>query len=295
MTAADWRLAFLARHRLPEGYLDTARRYFDPLAARLASAAGGIRSLLVGVNGSQGSGKSTLCDYLRAALEQEHGLTAIALSLDDFYLTRDERSALARSVHPLLRTRGVPGTHDMRLLGDILSALAGPARSSLAVPRFDKASDDRAPEARWTRVKTPLRVVLLEGWCLGAHAVPDPALDVPINELEASEDARGVWRRYSNRALAAHFEPLYERIGFWVMLAAPGFEQVPGWRREQEAKLRARRGAGAGLMDERALERFVAHFERYTRQCLSHLPGRVNVLLQLDADRHIIEARGLES
>lgn len=295
MTAAPWRLAFLARHALPEGYLDTARRYFDPLAARLAREAGGASSLLVGLNGSQGSGKSTLCEYLCAALEREHGLSAIALSLDDFYLTRDQRSALAHSVHPLLRTRGVPGTHDMRLLGDTLSALAGPARSALAVPRFDKASDDRAPAAQWTRVQTPLRVVLLEGWCLGARPVPEPVLQVPVNEFEAGEDQRGIWRRYSNRALAAHFEPLYARIDFWVMLAAPGFERVLDWRREQEARLRARRGAGAGLMDERALRRFVAHFERYTRQCLSELPEQVDVLLQLDADRNIIEARGLES
>lgn len=295
MTAVPWRVAFLARHRLPEAYLGTARRYFDPLAARLAREAGGARSLLVGVNGSQGSGKSTLCDYLCAALEREHGLTAIALSLDDFYLTREQRSALARSVHPLLRTRGAPGTHDMRLLGDILTALAGPAQPSLAVPRFDKADDDRAPAARWTRVKTPVRVVLLEGWCLGAHSVPEPELDVPINAFEAGEDERGIWRRHGNRELAAHFEPLYARIDFWVMLAAPGFERVLDWRREQEAKLRARRGAGAGLMGGRALERFVAHFERYTRQCLSDLPERVNVLLQLDADRNIIEVRGLES
>ena len=163
------------------------------------------------------------------------------------------------------------------------------------MPRFDKASDDRAPAAQWTRVQTPLRVVLLEGWCLGARSVPEPVLQVPVNEFEAGEDERGIWRRHSNRALAAHFEPLYARIDFWVMLAAPGFARVLDWRREQEARLRARRGSGAGLMDERALRRFVAHFERHTRQCLSELPEHVDVLLQLDADRNIIEARGLES
>ncbi len=296
MNKRSWRGEFLQEQRLPEAYLSTAERYFDPLAKQIARRVEASRTLIVGVNGSQGSGKSTLCDYLCQALEADYDLTSIALSLDDFYLTRAEREALASEVHPLFLTRGVPGTHDLPLLAAILEALSQRAEVEVAVPRFDKAADDRAPVDRWTMIRSPVQVVMVEGWCLGARAVPDTELNTPLNTLEVQEDPQGIWRRYSNQQLLEHYESLYRRIDYWVMLAAPGFEQVLQWRSEQEAKLRdAVAGAGAGLMDDAALQRFVAHFERHTRQCLKSLPESVDVLLQLNAKRNIIEARGLES
>ena len=57
--------------------------------------------LIVGVSGSQGSGKSTLCRTLEVLLREGHGLNAATLSLDDLYLTvlkpasRKERSPTA--------------------------------------------------------------------------------------------------------------------------------------------------------------------------------------------------------
>ena len=294
----SWQRAFLDAQRLPKAYLAVATEFFEPLATCLAvrHAARGA-TLLVGVNGSQGSGKSTLCAYLGATLRETHGLQAVDLSLDDFYLTRREREVLATTVHPLLRTRGVPGTHDLLLLNRTLSALASPSTSAVKVPRFDKAEDDRHPEAAWPAVDAPLDIVLLEGWCLGARAVDDEALEAPINALERAEDEDGRWRRYVNSSLKRDYEPLYSRVDAWVMLAAPGFEQVLRWRTEQEEKLRAVRGAagGAGLMDAMQLRRFVDHFERVTRQCLQTLPTQTDVLLQLDAGRNIIGARGLET
>lgn len=294
--AEPWQKAFLEEHRLPAAYLDTAGRYFDPLVERLRRAsAAASGSLRVALNGSQGSGKSTLCAYLRAALEKRHGLPCVDLSLDDFYLTRAEREVLAARVHPLLRTRGVPGTHDVTLLRHTLKALAGSDRGDVAVPRFDKACDDRAPHDAWTRVPGPTAVVLLEGWCLGARAVADAELVAPLNDLERDEDPEAIWRRYANQCLREEYEPLYDDFDLWLMLVAPGFEQVLAWRTEQENKLRAATGGqGAGLMGDAELHRFVTLFERHTRQCLARLPETVDVLLRLDAQRHIIATRGLK-
>src|SRR4051812_33755031 len=70
---------------------------------------------ILGISGLQGSGKSTLATELIDAARRR-GWSAVSLSLDDVYLTRAERESLARAVHPLLRTRGVPGTHDLTLL-----------------------------------------------------------------------------------------------------------------------------------------------------------------------------------
>jgi len=299
--AADgWRDALLERHRLDAVYLDTARTWFDPLARTLAAyQRDANRPVLVGLNGCQGSGKTTLCDYLCCALTREYALPTVALSLDDFYLTRAERQVLASSVHPLLATRGVPGTHDMDLLHQTLVSLLHPsARGPVAIPRFDKAADDRKPRADWEHVGLPLRIVLLEGWCLGARPEPAAALAAPINPLERDEDPEGRWRGYVNEVLEHRFQPLYTLVDQWIMLRAPSFDCVFDWRREQERKLAATVAPqqATGLMGDVALRRFIQHYERLTRQCLGELPARVDHLFRLDRERRITGYRhGAES
>src|ERR1700754_3502812 len=157
-------------------------------AAAIAHAPG---PFVLGISGLQGSGKSTLASGLIAAA-REHGWGAVTLSLDDVYLTRGEREALAARVHPLLRTRGVPGTHDLSLLVATLDALAkaSPERP-VSLPRFDKGHDDRHPPASWPTVAEPPTLVILEGWCLGVEAVEDAALIEPVNALERDEDRDG--------------------------------------------------------------------------------------------------------
>ena len=106
------------------------------IEARLLDAVGSLAALhdrpdhipLIGIAGAQGSGKTTLA---RAAAER---LGAAHLSLDDVYLTRAERQALAREVHPLFAVRGPPGTHDLALLEGALAALRA-AEAQLAETR----------------------------------------------------------------------------------------------------------------------------------------------------------------
>ena len=292
---AGWEAAWLAAERLPPAYAEQAGRYFAPLADQLAALHRERgRPLLIAVNGSQGSGKSTCCAWLVQALREEHGLAALALSLDDFYLTRAERAALAATVHPLLATRGVPGTHDIALLRRTLGHLVGQAGTTVVhVPRFDKASDDRAPADRWDRVAAPVAVVLLEGWCLGARPQPADALAEPVNTLEATADRDGRWRRYVNAALRDSFLPLYKAVDRWVMLRAPSFDCVYRWRLEQEHKLRAKAGPGTAVMSDDEVARFVQYFERLTRHCLAELPDHMDVIFSLDHDRQIVNAEGL--
>src|SRR5687767_12770330 len=105
---ADWIDEFLRVERLPPAYRRTIETVHRPLAERIAARAERReRVLTVGICGPQGSGKSTLVMSLTKLLKAS-GLSAATLSLDDLYLTRDERSMLARRVHPLLLTRGVP-------------------------------------------------------------------------------------------------------------------------------------------------------------------------------------------
>src|SRR5262245_54933917 len=90
------------------------------LAARITSSTAPPK--LLAIAGAQGSGKSTLSRLLSDELVRL-GRRAVTFSLDDFYLTRREREALAAAVHPLLVTRGVPGTHDVDLCERILDRI----------------------------------------------------------------------------------------------------------------------------------------------------------------------------
>jgi D-glycerate 3-kinase len=237
---------------------------------------------ILGVSGLQGSGKSTLGAGLIGAASRR-GWGAVTLSLDDAYLTHAERLALADQVHPLLRTRGVPGTHDLILLASTLAALASASpRRPVSVPRFDKGHDDRYDEALWpTEAEVP-RLIVLEGWCLGVEPQGDDALVEPVNTLEREEDRDGTWRRWVNAQLAGYL-PIWRGIDALVVLAAPSWEVVERWRGEAEEPLRARGEPRA--MDAPALARFLQHYERLSRHALATLPAKADLLIPLDPDR----------
>ncbi len=245
----------------------------DAAAARAIEENWRGAPMVVGLAGAQGSGKSTMAPRLAGRLAAT-GLRAHVLALDDFYLTHDERAELARSVHPLLATRGVPGTHDIALLNGVLDSLL--AGSSAAVPRFDKTADDRAPDE--CQITGRVDVVLLEGWCIGARPQPAAALVDPVNALERDEDANGLWRQWVNARLATDYAALFARLAARILLRAPAFDVVLAWRTEQE---RALPSAG---MEISAIRRFVDHYERITRWMMEDEPA--DLVLDLDPARH---------
>ncbi len=233
------------------------------------------------VTGLQGSGKSTfaaqIADHAHAA-----GLRVAVVSLDDFYLTRVERKRLARDVHPLLATRGPPGTHDVALGCRVLDALRTGA--AVALPRFDKLGDDRLPDTAWPRVDGRVDLVLFEGWCLKAMPEEDGALVAPLNALERDEDPDGRWRRHCNDALRRDYAALWARIDALWFLQPPGFEIVRDWRWQQEQALVAREPGRIG-MDRAQLDRFIQHYERTSRHLLATLPAIADRVVSLDERR----------
>lgn len=250
-------------------------------------------ALVLGICGAQGSGKSTVAAAIARQLAL-CGQKAAVLSLDDLYLSRADRRTLARNIHPLFATRGVPGTHDVafgcRVIGDLVGGR--PTR----LPRFDKAVDDPMPVEHWPRIDSAVDVILFEGWCVGAVAQAGEDLLSPVNGLEAQEDRDGSWRRHVNAALEGRYSELFALIDRLVLIAAPAFEVVARWRREQEHALQREVTARPGHRDVRVMtddevDRFVAHYERLTRHILSEMPARADLVLRLDANRRIIADR----
>lgn len=238
-------------------------------------------TLIVGVNGAQGSGKSTLCELLRLTLSIGFNRRVVCLSIDDIYKTKQTRRQMAQNVHPLFQTRGVPGTHDVPLgLATLRALRAGTLPEPLSIPRFDKAQDDRAEPDSWPVVTGNADIVLFEGWCVGARPQPEDALIDPVNALEAAEDPDTVWRREVNRALAGEYAELFAELDALVMLRVPDFESIFRWRRQQEQALSRR-------MSEPELRRFIMHYERLTRYMLDEIPTRADLVLQLNRDHRI--------
>lgn len=276
-----WLDDFLAAERLPESFRLTVEQVCTPLADRAARLRQvRKRTVTLGLCGPQGSGKTAIAAASVKMLEAR-GLRAVALSLDDFYLSREVRLRLAKDVHPLLAVRGPPGTHEVKMAAATLDQLR--TRGKVTLPRFDKAADTRTPRGIWETLASPVDVVIFEGWCVGAVAQGQAALATPVNDLEREEDTDGVWRHYVNEQLDGPYQELFAKLNSLFLLQAPSFEVVVAWRTEQERKLRARSG-GAGMSDDE-IARFCAHYERLTRWIAAEMPQRAEWSVPLDADR----------
>lgn len=230
------------------------------------------RPVVIGISGAQGSGKSTLAALL-AQMFNTSGCSAAAVSLDDYYLSKAQRRQLADTVHPLLAQRGAPGTHNIaQALADAKAVLAG---KPVALPQFDKAIDE--PSA--TLAARVLDILIVEGWCLGVAAQTDAELATPVNELDATADANGRWRRYVNTQLAGPYAEYWQLLAPLIWLKAPDWDSVCRWRAKQEQKLWQSRGKG---MTEAELTQFMLPFQRLTQASWQQLPGSADHIIRLD-------------
>ncbi|MDO3387039.1 phosphoribulokinase [Gilvimarinus sp. SDUM040013] len=275
--------------------LDIARTlvaFYMPLAAYCAGHSGvDSPPFLLGVNGAQGTGKSTAAQVVQALLQTVYDKRVCAVSIDDLYLGRAARQTLSAHIHPLLATRGVPGTHDLPLALRLFKSLKESDASTVTrIPRFNKALDDCVAQSEWDCFTGKPDVIIFEGWCVGARPQRAGDLQAPVNNLEAHEDNDGAWRRYVNDCLR-DYQLLFDQIDLLVMLKAPSFDQVLEWRQLQEEKLRASLSAedlaNSKVMSADEIGRFIAHYERLTRWMLGEMPARADVLLTLGKDHQI--------
>ncbi|MDL0430308.1 hypothetical protein QPM17_04180 [Marinobacter sp. TBZ242] len=285
---------------LPDSYADTVKKTILPLAQHIHSLRKAREEpIIIGIHGAQGTGKSTLTEFLRELLTIHYRIPTASFSLDDLYLTRAEREQLAQSVHPLFITRGVPGTHDIALGQQVIDQLkaAGPDTETL-IPAFDKSRDDRCPRDQWPVFRGRAEVILIEGWCMGAvPAASEAELMEPVNELERAEDPEGTWRQYVNRCLKGEYSRFFSQVDSLIMLKAPSMECVLQWRTLQEHKLRERNryapkqggennetARPSRIMSDEEVVRFIMHYERITRASLEEMPARADCVINVGED-----------
>ena len=104
------------------------------------------KTQIIGLTGGQGSGKSTISNILKIILKESYNLETVIFSIDDFYKTLEEREVMSKKISPLFLTRGVPGTHDTKMLFNCIKKLKKTKFTKTTIPKFNKSFDNREPK-----------------------------------------------------------------------------------------------------------------------------------------------------
>ena len=275
----------LGNESIPLSYAnkDLLPSLYIPLASWLSKQK---KSFTLGVNGAQGSGKTTFSKILKQVLTNSFNKYVVIISIDDLYLTKSERLQLSKTTHPLLATRGVPGTHNIKIGLEIFKKLKYNDNYPVHIPTFNKAIDDRNDEHSWQTITEKPDIIIFEGWCVGAIAESEETLNSPINSLEENEDNNGKWREYVNNQLKNIYPEIFSEINELIMLKIPHYEKALEWRTLQEDKLKQSTQESIGL-NENEILRFTMHFERITRNTLKEMPARAKLVFEINSDHCI--------
>ena len=269
------------------------KSYLIPVCFWISKKANNKQPYFVGLAGGQGTGKTTISSLLEIILRKYFKLNVFKISIDDFYRTRKERFSLSKKVHPLLMTRGVPGTHDIKIMLDFFRKSKTKKFKSFKLPKFNKAIDDRCKKNQWYTIKKRPDVVIFEGWCVGARAEKNSTIKKSINSLEKTNDAQLIWRNYVNKQLKTKYKKLYDQLDCLVYLKAKNFSLLQKWRLIQEKKLwlkNKNKKTNNKIMSKGDVINFMQTYQRVTQNMFKFAPRYASIILNLNSNHQIKSA-----
>ena len=234
------------------------------------------------IAGSQGSGKSTLTAVLKLVLEKFYKKKVMLLSIDDYYLSKNKRLKLSKKIHPLLITRGVPGTHNIAALRkDIINFQK--KKFPIVAPLFNKLKDDISSKKK---IIKKAEILLLEGWCCGSTPINREYLFNNINHLESTLDKNKLWRQYYNSQLQKDYKKVFSLFDQQIYIKAPSFTYILKWRYAQE-KRNALKSKDKKFMKKTDLRKFIQHYEKLTKWMIKTMPAKADMLIKIDKNQKI--------
>ena len=245
------------------------------------------KTLFLGLSGGQGSGKTTIAGILKIILRKFFKRNVYTISIDDFYKTLNERNKMSQKIHPLFKTRGVPGTHDINLIRKFFTFIKRRKFKKFKTPKFDKSIDDRVKKEYWTSIKKRPEIIILEGWCVGAKPQSNFLIKNPINILEKQEDKNLIWRNYVNKKLKNEYKKIFSMIDHLIFIKVPNFNMVLKWRLLQERKLKKKSYLNKKIMSHAQIKRFVMFYERITLQMIKDLNKYASLVILLKKNHEI--------
>ena len=246
------------------------------------------KTKVIGLTGGQGTGKSTISNILKIILKEAYKLETVIFSIDDFYKTLNERKKISKKINKLFITRGVPGTHDTKMLFQCINNLKKNNFKKMIIPKFDKSIDDRCTKNKWSKVKKKPNIVIFEGWCVGATAQKNKDLNIPVNKLEKESDNKRIWRQKVNSELKKDYNKIFNLVDKLIFLKVPSFQYVFRWRLLQEKKLRIT-SKGNKTMNDKQIKNFVMYYERITKHMLKTLPKTADTVISID-EKHRLKS-----
>ena len=265
------------------------KSYLIPLCFWIANKTNKKKPLIIGFSGGQGTGKTTITSIISLILRKYFKLNVFKISIDDFYKTRYERKILSITKHPLLMTRGVPGTHDCKIIAQFFKKVKNKKFKQLKLPRFDKSIDDRCPKKLWYKINSRPDVVILEGWCVGAKAQKNSQIIKPINSLEKSKDLSLVWRKYVNDQLKKQYKNLFKQLNEIIYLRANSFKVLKEWRIKQEKRLwlKSKNKKNLRIMNKSDIINFMQTYQRITQNMFKDVPKYASIIMKLNSNHQI--------
>ena len=250
------------------------------------------RPYFVGLAGGQGTGKTTTSSLIMIILIKYFKLKVFRISIDDFYKTRKERINLSKKIHPMLLTRGVPGTHDINMMLNFFKNVKSKNFKRFKLPTFNKAIDDRFNKKHWYDLKDKPDVIIFEGWCVGAKSEKNNSLMKSINSMEKSRDQKKIWRRYVNQQLKTKYKKLYSQLNCLIFLKANNFKLLQKWRLKQERKLwlNSKKNSNLKIMNKEDVINFMQTYQRITQNMFKYMPKYASIILSLNSNHQIKSA-----
>jgi D-glycerate 3-kinase len=268
------------------------KSFLIPLCFWINKQANKKKPYFVGLAGGQGTGKTTTSSLLKIILIKFFKLKVFRISIDDFYKTRKERGNLSKRVHPMLMTRGVPGTHDINMMLSFFKKVKSRKFKSLKLPTFNKAIDDRFNKKYWYNLKDKPDVIIFEGWCVGAKSEKNNTLKKTINSMEKFKDQKKIWRKYVNYQLKSGYKKLYSQLNCLIYLKAQNFSLLQKWRLKQERKLwlNSKRKSNLKIMSKEDVLSFMQTYQRITQNMFKYMPQYASIILNLNTNHQIKSA-----
>lgn len=265
------------------------KSFLIPLCFWISKIKSSKRTIIIGLSGGQGVGKTTISSIISIILNKYFKYNVCNISIDDFYKTRKARELLSKTKHPLLLTRGVPGTHDVNLILKFLKKVKEKNFKKFKFPKFNKATDERNKIKDWNSLKSRPEIVILEGWCIGAKHQKYKQLIKSVNSTEKTFDKNLKWRKFVNLQLMTKYKKLFSQIDNYLYLNVSNFNLLKKWRVKQEKKLliNNKNKKNLKIMKTSEVLIFMQTYQRITEQMFKDMPKCASVIIKLNKNHQI--------
>ncbi len=238
-----------------------------PLADRIAEVHN-KGTTIVGLQGGQGTGKTTIVNFLKNELKKR-GYKVQSFSIDDFYKSLAERKKLSSNFPEntfYQISRGLPGTHRYKqLLATLKKIKTG---KPFKIPFFDKSlHKGRGDITKKTKkVSSKQDIVILEGWCVGIPYVSSENLRKICKKNKINLHKLDPKLKYHLEVLkfVKQYQILWNYLDYMVMLKPSSIKVHQEWRSLQERRLRKSKGGGMNIKE---IKGFVEPYLPFTYLC----------------------------